>query len=352
MWLPLVCACSSDTPEASSPDEEEPTPPLTIRASLPGNPGSRAQITYGNQDAEAGEYFLWDEGDEIFIYNISTLVETDEIYCFNLSSFEGQDAVFTLDTSGEFYPTEFHPKAGDVLVATFGEGSIYKNVVEEVDPRRIISLYVGTEQNKPQWVVKDPTNADLKYMQHNLKMYDIVTVEEDDVIPDLHFKHLSAIMRVTFRNNSSDPVYFTKIEFKYPDTDAFFNTTMYFGVEDNASDGYNLKIYNDNEFFNGSMPYTSSIGTTINGKDGTKDGGESVEPGDSYELYLSTVPRFNEVVTGNKLLISLIQNHDTDNPFTLTLDGFNVPIKAGYRYWFDVTLTPEGKLILTPPANS
>lgn len=161
LWLPLLCACSSDGPA----DEVENIRPITIRASLPDGPESRAQITYGNQDVDAGEYFMWDEGDEIFVYNITRLEETPEIYCFDLSSSEGLNAEFTLDTVSGMYPKEFHPKAGDILVATLGTGSIYMNSAEEVDPRKIISLYAGTEENKPQYVDENPTNASLRYMR-------------------------------------------------------------------------------------------------------------------------------------------------------------------------------------------
>lgn len=220
------------------------------------------------------------------------------------------------------------------------------------DDRDVFTIGVGTEENKPQYVVENPNDASLSYMKANLKMYDIVTAVEDDKIPDLHFRHLSAIMRVSLRNETDKYIYPTKLEFKYPGTHSFFNTTLYCSVDTTLSSG--LKVYTENEFFNGSDPYTDNIGTTINGKNNTTDIGDSIAPGKTYDLYISTVPKIDNEATGNSLTIDLIKRHNTKRPYTITLDGFNVPIKAGKRYWFNLTAVSTiietdtiNKLVLT-----
>lgn len=349
--LPLLYACGADTP-GDKPFEEEPDPepakPLIIRAALPE---TRAQITYNNQDVKAGEIFLWDEDDEIFLYNLSNLKDNPKEACFIITKFEDRNAEFEFD----YDPYAGHAESftcvkGDTILAIYGETNREKFVD---DPRNVIAMTdIGTESNKPQYVVKDPTTASLKYMQSNLKMYDVAVVAEDDVLPELHFKHLSAILRVTLNNNSGEDIFFTKLEFNYPETNCFFNTAMYFSVNNIENGGYDLIVYDTDEFYNGSKPYTSSIGTTVNGKKGTIDSGEALPNGDSYEFYITTVPRLNNDIRGTELTISFTKDHDTNNPFTYTLKGFNVPIRAGYRYWFDLTITPEKQLILTPaPEN-
>ena len=115
-----------------------------------------------------------------------------------------------------------------------------------------------------------------------------------------------------------------------------------------------LKVYTEYEFFKGSDPYTDNIGTTINGKSGTKDIGDSIAPGKTYDLYLSTVPRIANDRTGTSLTIDLIKKHQTNHPYRITLDGFNKAIEAGKRYWFNLTAVEEvaedttyRKLVLT-----
>ena len=125
------------------------------------------------------------------------------------------------------------------------------------DDRDIFTIGVGSEENKPQYIVGNPDDASLSYMKANLKMYDIVTAVEDGKIPDLHFRHLSAIMRVSLRNETGMYIYPTKLEFKYPGTESFFNTTLYCSVDTTRSIG--LVIYSDGVFFNGTAPLQDNI---------------------------------------------------------------------------------------------
>ena len=361
--LPIIAslyACQTEAPQENIEHKRI----LTVRATLPGSEGTRsyiafgnpeyntrAQITYGNPDHDK-EIFMWDkagyggltQNDYIALYNVSRFSEYPyEGIQLDVTKIDGRNAIF------ESLPTNVEIKAGDILFVNYGATGIkYGPDSIHYDDRNVFSIVVGSEANKPQYIVKNPNDSCLAYMHDNLRMYDIVTVIEDDSIPDLHFKHLSAIMRVSLRNETGKYIYPTKLEFKYPGTGSFFNTTLYCSVDTTLSSG--LKVYTEDEFFKGSEPYTDNIGTTINGKNGTIDVGDSITPGQTYDLYLTTVPRINNEQVGNSLTIDLTKRHDTDHPYTITLDGFNVPIQAGKRYWFNLTAVEEegtNKLMLT-----
>ena len=348
--LTLLCACQTEAPQ----ENIEPKRVLTVRATLPGsdetrsyisfgNPeyNTRAQITYGNPDPNK-EIFMWDQkgygglsnNDYVALYNVSRLSQYPyEGLQLDVVKVEGRTAIF------ESVPTSVEIKAGDILFVNYGATGIkYGPDSITYDSRKIFTIGVGTEANKPQYIVTNPTDSSLAYMQHNLRLYDIVKVEEDDSIPNLHFKHLSAIMRVSLRNETGNYIYPTKLDFKYPETQSFFNTALYCSVDTTLSSG--LNVYTDDSFFKGSKPYTDNIGTTINGKNGVIDAGDSIAPGQTYDLYITTVPRINNEQVGKSLTIDLVKRHDTDHPYTITLDGFNVPIQAGKRYWFNLTAVP------------
>lgn len=345
IMLLLLCACQSESyQEVAQPQRNT----IRVKASLPtSSKDTRAQVKYGTGQEQEGEIFMWNKKDYITLFNITRLsecpfgVELEEIEI----SPDGKSAEFE---SAESVNSTFVVKKGDKLLAVSGEikRKYYKDETI-LDERNIFTYDVGTEANKPQYIVENPDDESLSNMKDNLKMYDIVTAVEDDKVPYLHFKHLSALMRVTFRNETGEDLYLTKLEFKYPDTKSFFNTTLYFSVEsDETGDSY-LKVYEDDEFYNGSNPYTDNIGTTINGKDDTTDIGDVIRNGESYELYLSTVPRIGNNRTGKEFTIHIIEKHDTDNPYVITFNDFDIVIEAGRRYWFDLTATEDRKLVLT-----
>lgn len=337
----VLCGCRSEAPLEDITSKQT----FTVKAALPdpegsrsyitfGNPenSSRAQITYGNPDP-LREIFMWDEDDEIFVFNVSKISECKYGIKMVPSKINGNIAEFKIASDTD--ASSFRIDAGDLIFVNY-------YVTERgntSDDREVFTMYVGTESNKPQYIVEDPDNSSLEYMQHNLRMYDIMTATEDNKIPDIHFRHLSAILRITLRNETGNEIYPTKLEYKYPGTESFFNTTLYCSIDTTLSSG--LRVYTDYEFFKGSEPYTDNIGTTINGKDGTEDSGSSIAAGKTYDLYISTVPRIENKQKGDTLSIHLIENHNTGNPYIITLDKFNVPIVAGKRYWFNLTATEE-----------
>lgn len=355
MISPLLFSCHSadtyiDEEAVENPAQEEPAPAalhrLKITARLPEPDGGRAQITYDNQDVEAGEFFMWNDQDWVTLFNITRLDECPEGVELETTEIKGRTAVFeTLESLGD---CDLKIYAGDTLFVNYWTTlRMYEDDGVHFDPRKIFTITVGSEENKPQEIVENPGTGDLEYMRHNLKMYDIVVAEEDGVVPEINFRHLSAIMRVTLRNESGKDLYPTKLEFKYPDTQSFFAATMCCSVVPDESGGSKLHVYDSGEFYTKAVTYTDSIGTTINKKIGTADAGGYIKNGDTYELYITCVPRLNNDRTGTELTISLIDSHTTSTPYSVTLRGFNVPIKAGYRYWFDLTATPDGNLMLS-----
>lgn len=382
--LILLSACQSESLIENTPPEPfQPERKITVRATLPGGAESRAHIVYGYGEpgTECEEQFRWykkvkdedPEPDYITLFNVTKLDDCPKGVELNVIDIDGLTATFE---STSFEPN-FRYEAGDILVAFLYETKrkyLTEDAKEDadedtpgaqLDPRKIFTLNAGAEENKPQYIAKEPDpETDLIYMHANLKMYDIVEVEDNNVIPDFYFKHLSAIFRVTLHNKSGHDIYPTKLEFKYPTTSptsveedevdhnaSFFNTTLYCSVEHDENGDIGLKAYDTDDFFHGSEPYTCNIGTTINGKDGTADAGESIPDGSSYELYLTAVPRIGNDSRGDEISIHLIANHDTDNPYILNLKGFDRVIEAGKRYWFNVTATPDHKLVLTSQFN-
>ena len=351
--LPLISSCQSNDPEDMPdntviPATPEPVRPLRVTASLPGPEQSRAHITYGNPDAEAGEIFKWNKGDYITLFNITRLDECPLGLELETDSIDGNKAVFESHNGlTSFDGNTLTIKKGDLLYINYGETKRKYLDATTFDPRNIFTIGLGAEEGKPQMIVNNPSDESLDFMSHNLKMYALVTATEDDAVPDVDFIHLSAIMRVSLRNMTGKDLYPTKLEFRYPGTATFLNTTLYCSVEPDGADWYTLRYYDTDDFYKGTPPYTDDIGTTINAKDDTVDIGETIKTGDTYELYLTAVPRLGNNATGKTFSIDLIVSHLTDTPYSKTIENFNVPILAGNRYWFSLTATPEGTLMFS-----
>lgn len=68
--LPILSGCQADTPYDDIKSGTQSTQTLTIKAVLPASQATRAQVTYCNPNQLEGEIFMWNEKDEIFLYNI------------------------------------------------------------------------------------------------------------------------------------------------------------------------------------------------------------------------------------------------------------------------------------------
>ena len=361
--LPLLYACQSESEQVSENYQETVLPQrvTTIKASISNSNQTRAQVKYGTEKAEDGEIFMWNEGDQIFLYNLSNFEDNPKdaaYYIKDLKDPNRKNAEFIFDdrTQGDGHATKpLIVKNGDVILACnnslerYAIGNNNGNII--YDERNIFKLLnAGTEDNNPQYIVGKPNDESLSYMKDNFKMYDVVKADDNGQIPDLHFKHLSALIRVTLHNETGEDLYPTKIEFKYPGTNSFFNVTMCFSVNDDMS----LCVYDneeDKKLYSYDEVYTDNIGITINGKNDTDDAGDPIPQKESYELYISTVPRIMNDSKGENLTISVIKKHDTDHPYSITIPNFNTVIEAGKRYWFDLTAVGtekgERKLVLT-----
>ncbi|MDE6269905.1 MAG: hypothetical protein K2M12_03495 [Muribaculaceae bacterium] len=345
LLLPMLLACSAE----DGIRDEEPTPapaatPITVKASLPDASKSRAQVTYGNEN-EDYEIFMWNDDDEIYLFNISHFFDSEQPV-FVINNIDGLNADFKIRSD---YATKYFPiEKGDVILAVYGlcngiNSKYYK------DPRNYVNIVVGTEQNAPQVITSEnPDDAEIMFLQENFKMYDIVRVEEDGVIPVLNFKHLSALFRVTVTNASGEDFYPTKIEFHYPGTDSFYNVTMYMSVTEGEDGEINTEILGGDEFYTASSKqFTGDTGVTLNCKNGTDDAGRALKNGETYEFYVTTVPSGMNNDPTVPLSIHLIKEHQTKTPFVATIDAFKgITIEPGLRYWFELTLTPTGELML------
>lgn len=357
----LFGSCQSELMEQSQPKHK-----LTVNAYLPNDDETRAHLLYGygDPDNRSKEILVWDHKDYIHIFNVTRLQECPWGIQLETTTpqINGNKAIFE-SIEGYDKSNNFNVKKGDVIFVNLGE--TLRKLVDSItfDERKIFTISLGSEANKPQYIEKNPDrDTTLSFMKDNLRMYDIVTAEEDGKLPDIHFKHLSAIMRVTLHNKTGNDLYPTQLQFIYPtksptalESDSvdhnpsFFNTTLYVSVEPDDNEGYKLKTYE--EFYNGSAPYTERISTTINGKNGTEDAGESIPNGESYELYISTIPRIGNDSLGDTLYINLTKDHDTNHPYSIAISNFNTVIEAGKRYWFDLVATPDNKLVFKSQYN-
>ena len=163
LTLPLLgalCACQAEAPRETTVSKRT----LTVKATFAGsedtrgwiaygNPeyNTRAQITYGNPDPDK-EIFMWDEDDEIFVFNISKLSECKYGIKMVPSKIDGNIAEFELAKDAD--ASTFRIDAGDLIFVNY-----YATEREYTsDDREIFTIYVGTEANKPQYIVADHHN--------------------------------------------------------------------------------------------------------------------------------------------------------------------------------------------------
>lgn len=399
--MPILYSCQSDFVQENlpiSPEETAVEKKISVKAFMPDSESTRAHITYGNKD-EDKENFIWDLNNEINIINYSKFFENPygvKVEVERISN-NGKSAEFS-----SIDPKDLNVMQGDTILSVFGEIGILQSKDDQgvviTDQRKIVRVGVGTEAGYPQMIIEEPDkktqeemDETLNYMKDNFKMYALHVAEEDNVIPEIHFNLFSSIMRVTLHNATGSAIYPTKLEFNYFDekksndnsneistqvnesdkvspptgtpVKCFLNTNIYFSAKGDEKNGFSLITYDSEDdiqnIYGKTDPFTAKIGTTINGKEGTEDSGGKIAHGQSYDLYIATVPRLGNNLKGNKLYIDLIVSHDTDHPYRIILDpetlgnedGFNIVIEPGKRYWFDLTAVKDeggnNKLMLT-----
>lgn len=308
MLLPMLCACQADDIEGIQEEiPETPTvevEPVTIKASLPGGDKSRAQVKYGNQDVEAGEFFMWNEDDVIKIYNYTQNDESGTV--FNIGNINGKNADFTTKDG-------FTANPGDILFAAYGEIKYDKSKDDF-----IIDNNTCDKQKK----TGKYDDSELKHLQGALKMYDIVKVGDDGKIPELHFKHLSALMRITLHNHQSSELNLKNIYFDYGSNYAFIGQINY-------------KLGDDLKLIQSTSRVEKMWGSEMD---------ITLAPNETYDLFFALVPTGKEVDnTTYTLGISFNIGIAGATSISTQIQGFTgITIQPGYRYWFDLTVTDEG----------
>lgn len=310
MLLPMLCACQADDIEGIQ-EEIPDTPsvevePVTIKASLPGGDKSRAQVKYDNQNIEAGEFFMWNNSDVITLYNytkagIGYINGTE----FKIKNINGNNADFTTED-------DFTANPGDILFAAYGE-----TLWSDKD------FIIEDNGCCPQTKTGKYDDSELEHLQGALKMYDIVKVGDDGKIPELHFKHLSALMRITLHNHQSSKLNLKKIKFNYGDNEAFVVNKIYRLGDD-------LKL--EKSTCNSKANWESDMDITLNSYE-------------TYDLFFALVPSEEEAnpPSTSTLEISFNEGIADATPISTQIQGFTgITIQPGYRYWFDLTVTDEG----------
>lgn len=311
MLLPLLCACGTDvieelpdTPMENPVEDGEETPDverLVIRAALPGEDKSRAQVQYGNQNIAAGEFFMWNEDDKITVINMTS----GEKASFSISKIEGNTAEFTMN-SGE----TLNANKGTTLVAFYGDADL--NTSRD--------HLIFTPQSSQQVKTATPSDEDLRHLQKSLMMVaPPVTVTESDKIPDLHFEHLSSLFRVTVNNRQATELTLNKVCFTY---DEIFAKSVTYSLDNEISP----------------LNYSECAKTW----ESTLDSSIKLKPGESYDLFFA-FPALSMTTT----TMLNIKFNDDDNLAADIIGSKGIVIQPGYRYRFNMTVTDDGKLTQT-----
>lgn len=377
--LPLLLALFACQSEISQ-ESNVPKRVFTVTASLPAPDNTRAVISYGNQNPDK-EVFEWTDDDCITLFNITKFADFhahNTAPLLMINNINGIKAEFEFDPStaaqkadGEKFFSIMEP--GDVIFAILGAaGSADPDTEYDNDFGNGISCYMGSNWYS-QNIVENPKDTSFYGLYHvhkMMRMYDIVEVKEKGVVPDLHFKHLSAIMRVTLRNETGSPL-FTKssdLVFSYNTGDdcAFIYGFSYFSVvKGDDADGYylkeNFKAPEKRHPLN-PIPPQKTVTHTYRAihKVNMSSSGVPLKNGETYDLYAVVAPRIGYKLTGSEGLdIELYNNgaetaygvYEDCEKYSIKIEDFNMPIEAGKRYWFNLTAVKEEdgetKLMLT-----
>lgn len=365
--IPMMVAlwsCQSDSPQ----DIQSPKKVLTVNASLPGSDNTRAIIKYGDYEDSSREELIWVKdipyldrtmSDYIKLFNISHFTDnhygSKETPYLEITDISGKKATFASLTE---YP-DFSVKAGDILLAVQGFADpANKDLVAE-GSTNVIS-YQASSALYDQKIVKEPTTltamSHMFFMQH---MYDIVKVEKDNVIPDLHFKHFNAIIRVTLQNKTGKQLFdkYTELVFTTSSADgsSFLYGFNYFSVVGNDEDGYRLQEnFKETPKRHPLCPIPPEETVYLSNKTShfinkSENNRIPLENDSTYELYVVVTPRVGYSENFEKFTIDLYDgvessfyaDHEDVNKYTITIDDFNRAIEPGKRYWFKLTACNE-----------
>ncbi len=371
VFLPSFFSCQSDSPKESNGDKKE----FRVRAFIDNPKETRAAIEYGYQDS-IKEIFTWmdrtkDYGEDyVTLFNLSKFSEFH--YSHNapmmyLDNVDGKQAEFKYFSESSVHledDTEFFKimQPGDIILAMvcMAHAGLANECAPEYD--HVIS-YEALSCLYDQKIVENPTTASaMKHVHMMMHMYDVVKVDEKGEIPDLHFKHMCSIFRVTLQNKSGKNLFSGPSDIVFTayskDMSAFIYGFNYFSVAGNENDGFhleeNFKVTPPRHPLNPTKPAETvwlSHKTThkINEKSADKI---PLKDGETYEFYAVVTPRIGgpkftpEVV--DSLTIDVYDGVESGyyaygnvDRYTITIPDFNRKIEAGKRYWFKLTATDK-----------
>ncbi len=373
VFLPAMFSCESEEPQESNVPKKE----FRIRAYIDNPENSRAAIEYGYQDS-IKEVFTWlnehnpdYDGDYLTLFNLSKFKEFHQSRhapFMYLDKIVGKQAEFKYYRESSTHipdDTEFFRimEPGDSILAVVCEAHAAKLADCDSTYSNVFS-YQASSHLYDQKIVENPTTATaLKHVHMMMRMYDVVKVDENKEIPDLHFKHFSSIFRVTLQNQTGKPLFnqISEIVFTASSDErrTFIYGFNYFSVVGNETAGFhleeNFKETPKRHPLNPTKPDTTVVLThKVNHQiNYIGDIKKPLDNGETYEFYAVVTPRIGnpqitpEVV--DSLTIDVFNggaesgyyiNHNIDR-YTITIKDFNRPIEPGKRYWFKLTATND-----------
>ncbi len=344
-------------------------PHFIVTASLPGSDDTPARIEYGYYDDPEKEVVKWIDEDYITVLNVTKfeefhLKETAPTLMIDMQKTVGSKAKFVSDpiTDEEAKRNELFfsmIEQGDIILAFLGQ-CVAAQLSEGVEGSVNVFSYQTASVYDYQTIISEPEknqNSALNHMHNMMHMYDIVKVEEDGVIPDLHFKHLSAIIRITLRNETGGPLFTepSEINFTYPTGDdcSFTYAISRFSVLGDEETGYYLK---ENLKQNETNFISNDCSHFVNHNQNSRI---PLPSGETYELYAVIPPRIGNQLKGDTFFIDIYDSGAKSGygkegydivKYSIEIPDFNIPIEPGKRYWFNLTATKENdepKLMFT-----
>ncbi len=384
--LPALFSCQSEAPQESKADKKE----FTVRAYIDTPEDTRAAIEYGygyNEGDENKEIFTWvnngRDRDYITLFNLSKFSDFHQTYkapLMYVKTIKGKQAEFAFDpeddaesSNNALFQENMEP--GDTILAVVCEAHAAK--LADCDPvySNVIS-YEAASQLYDQKIVKNPTTENaMRHVHMMMHLYDVVIVDENGNIPDLHFKHMSSIFRVTLQNKTGKPLFsnISEIIFTAHSTDmsAFIYGFNYFAVVGNENGGFhleeNFKLTPPRHPLNPTKPAKTIVLSHKTKQQINYISADKIplDNGETYEFYAVVTPRIGsqkftpEVV--DSLTIDVFSNgaesgyyeyYDTPEKgkpdrYTITIDNFNRKIEPGKRYWFKLTATNDSVKVKT-----
>lgn len=369
-FIPALFSCQSEAPQESKADIKE----FSVRAFIDTPEDTRAAFEYAYQDSTK-EIFTWLKGygseyseDYITLFNISKFSEfhqTKHAPFLYLDGIEGRQAKFTYSGGSKYTEeeTEFFNimEPGDSILAVVCEAHAAK-LADCITGYGNVFSYQASSNLYDQKIVEVPSTASaMKHVHMMMRMYDVVKVNEDGSLPDLHFKHFSSIFRVTLQNKTGEPLFNNVSEIVFTayskGMTAFIYGFNYFSVVGNENGGFhleeNFKETEKRHPLNPTKPDTTVVVTHKAVHQINKISGKTLNNGEKYEFYAVVTPRIGgpkytpEVV--DSLTIDVFNggsesgyylNHNIDR-YTITIKNFNRKIEPGKRYWFNLTATDE-----------